>query len=241
MIYLVENDYTKKLYPLLSVYMTHIEMIPISMLDQLESNHTIIIDVLDIPKLHDQGNRFSELIQLGLENNKDLPHGRMISKYQSYKNIIKLLIETNFPIFMLTSKDSFHISPNLIESLVGTLELDYIISINYSYSSAFSLYDSMMNNHSTFEKGKTYDILSNFQDYMNPPIDDIMKLIFNLRKKGTVLIVTTPLKGPLDLALIKNANTLIWLEENQNAHDAKDIQRVNPTIQIINLKSLPLK
>ena len=234
MIYLLENEYTRKLY---NFFKSTARLISKTDLINLDQDTTLVLDEVDLPCFEQLKISINKVIVLGDSQVGDSDAFTYVSKYQSYKNIFKRIYDSNFPVYLLSSSKISDFSPDLIKRIATRIESDYIVSLNYSDSSAFSLYDCISEGQFVFERGEINEIMTNFYDYLKPPSEDIIKLIGQLQKKGPVLLVSTPLKGALDLALLKHSNTLFWFGDVTSSNFVNDLKKTNPQLQIEFLQS----
>lgn len=203
----------------------------------LKPDTLLVIDEVDLPSFEQLKVNINKVIVLGESQVGATDAFTYVSKYQSYKNIFKLINDSNFPVYLLSSSKISDLSPDLIKRIATRIESDYIISLNYSDSNAFSLYDCINAGQFAFERGEINEIMTNFYDYLKPPTEDIVKTIAQLQKKGMILLVSTPLKGALDLALLKHSNTLLWIDDVSSSAFANDLKKTNPQLQIEFLQS----
>lgn len=216
--YILENAYTKKLFKQFNINGTQIQLLSMSEVATLEPGHILIIDEEDLSAFNAMSVRFDELIILTKKNLQDLnpeENVRYIKKFQSIRNISTLITRTVFPLTFLVFASKRSENDSIIEDVKRKFEIDTIISFNFSPNSNFSLFDVIAR-----ENYKTYhhtilDVITNIQDYLSPPIAELITLTNRLKEKHRLLVVSAPLKGALDLAFMEIADTIILIENDK--------------------------
>jgi|GEM_PF-4493027 len=215
--YLIENAYTKKLYSQLKRNMINLQVIKLSEVAMLQPGYDCIIDASDYDCVQDLFNHAREVIVLSDKNrspSEQSDNVRYILKFQSTKNILTLMAHVAFPITFLGFVTPSTKNKAIIETVSKKYVIDTIISLDFSPNSRFSLFDSLTREDDKIVNHARLDVITNIQDYLNPPTLDLIQYLNQLKAKCRLLIVSSCLKGMLDGAIVDLADTIILIEND---------------------------
>lgn len=225
--YLVENNYTRRLYQQLKIQSNKFEIISRSELDLLSETDTLIIDESDLNFIETVITSKEQVIVLG----ESITPYKCISKYQSYRNIQAQLSNAKLPIYLFTSESNIECSDIFFKSLATQLGIEYIVSLNYVPNSNFSLYQWSIDSSIEIPKHTIIDLISSVPDIFNSPVEEILGFVDAVSLKSSVLIISYPLKSCLDKKLLEIANTVFLVTSNfESDYPTRIKQFTNATI-----------
>ena len=141
---------------------------------------------------------------------------RTIKKYQSTRNILTLVSQSTFPVTFLGFAIKSIEKELFINNVRKKYDIDRVISLDFNPNSSFSLFDCLAHEKYKILNQANLDVITNIQDYLNPPTSDIIVFIDRLKETNRLLIVSSTLKGKLDAAIMDLADTIILVENDQS-------------------------
>ncbi|GAB6109151.1 hypothetical protein [Fusibacter bizertensis] len=198
MYYLIENNYTRRLYEQIKSASTEFALVDQNEFDVTLESDTVIIDQDDLNFLALKKISANQIIVLG----EPMEPYKCVSKYQSYRQIKAQISNAHFSKYLFTSDKNIDFSETFSKKIAQKLDVDYIVSLNFSHTSNFSLYNWTNNPSLEIPKKIILDLISNVPDAFNLPESEIISFINALALKGSVLILSYPLKGNLDKLLL---------------------------------------
>lgn len=216
--FIIENAYTKKLFIQLSVTLVKLQLITMSDVSALEPGHSCIVDEDDYETFEALHYGAGEVIVLSENKIHDFyrkDHVRCIKKYQSSKNILTLISQEAFPMTFLGFATKSDDKEAIIYEVSKKYGIDRVISLDFSPDSSFSLFDSLTRLSVKVSNQANLDVITNIHDHLNPPISDLIVFINRLKESNRILVVSSPLKGTLDGALMDLSDTVILVENDQ--------------------------
>ncbi len=198
MLYIIENNYTRRLYKQLKSLSTDFSLISKNDLHLLMASDTLIVDQEDLNFFEIQQVSRDQMIVLG----ETLENYKCISKFQSFRQIKTQINSSEFPIFFLTSDKNISFSDRFIDAFSQILRVEYIVSLNYTDKTNFSLYQWSLNPTYDVPRKQIIYLISTVPDTLNSPESDIITFINALAIKGSVLVISYPLKGNLDKRIL---------------------------------------
>lgn len=221
MFYIVENNYTRRLYKQLKSQSTDIGLISKNDLHLLLESDTLIVDQEDLNFFEIQQVSKDQMIVLG-ETHENY---KCISKFQSFRQIKTQISSSKFPIFFFTSDKNISFSDRFIEEFSQLLEVEYIVSLNYTDRTNFSLYQWSLNPTHDVPKKKIINLISNVPDMLNSPASDIITFLNAIAVKGSVLVTSYPLKGILDKQLLSLASIVFLITHTLDLNYTNQIRQ----------------
>ena len=217
--FIIENAYTKKLFLQLNVTMTKLQLIAMADIATLDSGFGCIVDEDDYESFEAMHYDAREVIILTEKKLHDLPlkqNVRTIKKYQSTRNILTLVSQSTFPVTFLGFAIKSIEKELFINNVRKKYDIDRVISLDFNPNSSFSLFDCLAHEKYKILNQANLDVITNIQDYLNPPTSDIIVFIDRLKETNRLLIVSSTLKGKLDAAIMDLADTIILVENDQS-------------------------
>ena len=202
MYYFIENSYTRRLYEQIKNTSTEFVLIAKAEFDMATGSNIVIIDQDDLNFLASKKISTNQIIVLG----ESVEPYKCVSKYQSYRQIKAQISDSHFSKYLFTSDQNLDFGDIFLKELAHKLDVDYIISLNFSQTSNFSLYNWTNNQSIEIPKKIILDLISNLPDAFNLPESEIISFINTLALKGNLLILSYPLKGNLDKLLLSIAH-----------------------------------
>ncbi len=215
--YIIENAYTKKLYEQLKGKVFKLQLLGMMDVATLDPGHAIIVDEDDFESfitLHDAAREVVVLTEKSPHPIPTLKNVRYVRKYQSTRNILTLVTMTAFPITFLVFATKSTEYDAIIKDVAKKYDIDTIISLDFSPNSSFSLFDCLTRINQNFLNHAILDVITTIQDYLNPPTSALIDFLNQLKGKSRLLIVSAPLKGALDSAVIELSDTIILVEND---------------------------
>lgn len=237
MIYFFKSPYTFKLFNRLKINHPEIALIDIDSIDKVRPDDKLIIDAPDQIALTASHFKHENIIVMG-ESDTSTLYGKSISKYQSYKRIEALILDATYPITFLTHSTALNVDEDRLSYVCEKLDIEYRISLNYSPNSDFSLYNHLVEEDSPFERRKTRHVITCIKDYLNPPVEDLVDMIVRLKQKGSVLIYSSPLKGPLDNAVIQLSDAVVVMHGEGPEDELSALDHIVPPEKLKYIKHL---
>lgn len=237
MIYFFKSPYTFKLFNRLKMNHPEIALVDIDSIDKVRPDDKLIIDAPDQIALTARHFKHENIIVMG-ESDSTTLYGKSISKFQSYKRIEALILDSTYPITFLTHSATYKVEEDRLSYVCEKLDIDYRISLNYSPNSDFSLYNHLVEEESPFERRKTRHVITCIKDYLNPPVEDLVDMIVRLKQKGSVLIYSAPLKGPLDNAVIQLSDVVVILHGDGYEDELGALDHIVPSEKLRHVKHL---
>lgn len=216
--YIIENAYTKKLFMQLSVTLTKLQLIAMADVHALEPGQSCIVDEDDygnFEALHYGAGEVIVLMENTFNAMSSKDHVRCIKKYQSTKNILTLISQEAFPVTFLGFATKSVDKEVIISEASKKYDIDRVISLDFSPDSNFSLFDSLTSYSDKISNQAVLDVITNIQDYLNPPISDLIVLLNRLKESNRILIVSSSIKGTLDAMLMDLSDTVVLVENDK--------------------------
>jgi nitrogen regulatory protein PII-like uncharacterized protein len=216
--FIVENNYTKKLFIQLNMTLTNLQLIALADVASIDAGHDFIVDEDDyetFEALQDQAREVIVLTDKKKYASSVIENVRCIKKFQSTKNILTLVSQEAFPMTYLGFTNKSDDKEAIIREVSRKYDIDRVISLDFSPSSSFSLFDSLTRNVNKVSNQTNLDVIANIHDYLNPPIADLITYLNCLKETNRLLIVSSPLKGALDAALMDLSDTIILVENDK--------------------------
>lgn len=232
MVYFIKSPYTHKLFYRLKQNHPEIVLIELDSLEKVQPSDRVVLDACHFSTLEAKNFVHENLIVLG-EKTEITSQAKTVSKYQSYKQIEALILDVSFPVYFLTQTNQNILSEETLIKISNHLDIDYRISLNYSPSSSFSLFNHIVKEVSHIERHKTINVITCFKDYLNPPVNTLITMIEEMKMKGSVLIYSAPLKGQLDYSIMTSADSVLLLNDRNVPCRDYDFSSVLPTEKLI--------
>lgn len=233
MFYVQETEYFKKLIPKLKgiqyqfidIYTEALNLTPIHSESDcllIEMSHDKTFEMLTSCIIKNQ-NRFHRLFLFYSDHidSRDDLQVETIHKYQSYKQIQSLLLNENHEIILLTNGSQTQLKESTISEFQRIYSFDYLLSLDFEPQSKFTLFQyaeqhtlTSSNSEVVFEKRKVNAIITNINDYLNPPENDILQMIHSLQLKGSLAIIISNIKHAFDLKVLQKCHRVVIASEN---------------------------
>ncbi len=214
MIYIIENAYKKKLYEQLENSVSELQLISMAYIAKLDTNQRIIVDEIDFQAFESLHYNPLEVVVLTEKELQSMDKIRYVKKFQSIKNIMALVTHLTFPMIFLVFSAKKAENDALINNIAKNREIDMVISLDFNPDSNFSIFDSLVQLSKECINSVHLDVITHIEDYLNPPIDDLIILIKRLKDKKRLMIVSSPLKGTLDSVIMTLADTIILVDND---------------------------
>ena len=232
MVYFIKSPYMSKLYNRLKEKHSKITLIDMDAVDKVQLGDKVVLDASDYPAFKAMNFVHEAIIVLGSLKDAER-HEKTISKFQSYKQIESMILDATFPVYFLTQTNQSILTDDQLSDISNKLDIDYRVSLNYSPNSGFSLYDHFVEESNHHERHKTINVITCIKDHLDPPISLLLGMVEKMRTKGSVLIYSAPLKGPLDYAFITTSDSILLLGEGNATYGHHDLSSILPPEKLI--------
>lgn len=213
--YLLENDYTQRLYAQIGASCPDLTLLKHDKICGIGDEDTLVLDENDWVHYMASGKTPKEVIVFG-EKSPLYGKYRTISKYQPAKKIQTALLNVRHPIILLTSDVTIRNIDAILSIVSRGVEADYTVSFNYPPQNPFDLFSFLVDFSHEVTYPNRIDVCQTLKDHLKPPITDIASMVHSLSEKGKTLMVSTPLKGTLDQTAMELCDSIIFLKMHED-------------------------
>lgn len=238
--YLLENDYTQRLYAQIGAACPDLTLLKHDKISGIGEDDTLVLDENDWVHYMASGKTPKEVIVFG-ENSPLYGTHRTISKYQPAKKIQSALQRARHPILLVTSDANVPHIESILSVISRVVEVEYTVSTNYPPQKPFDLFSFLVALPSKELLKNRLDVCQTLKDYLKPPISDITSMLFSLSEQGRTMVLSTPLKGALDLAIMELCDAVIFLKVNKAPEFITSLTTIKPSLhfKVIDISNSP--